>query len=166
MAREWPGPFRKSGSPKVMWRAPPSRTWVRISSSTISRGTTKKRPPYTGVIGTMAAGMQTSSAGFYITGLYHPPVIHEMGIMLGRRQRLSSRLSKGSAASTPALPSLSRVRTPGTEERAHWDSFKRVASATSASSNSPPMIESAWCGAGNRRSAKHRARRSRCARPD
>ena len=38
------GPFRKSGSPKVMWRAP-AATCARISASTISRGTTKKRPP-------------------------------------------------------------------------------------------------------------------------
>src|SRR5438132_1685318 len=43
-ATAWPGPFRKSGSPNVMCDAPASTCW-RMSASTTSRGTTKKRPP-------------------------------------------------------------------------------------------------------------------------
>jgi hypothetical protein len=44
IASEWPGPFRRSGSPNVMWRAP-ERTRRRMSARTIPRGTTKNRPP-------------------------------------------------------------------------------------------------------------------------
>src|SRR5207244_1103771 len=49
-ATAWPGPFRKSGSPNVMCGAPASTCW-RMSASTTSRGTAKKRPPETGGIG-------------------------------------------------------------------------------------------------------------------
>ena len=44
---------------------------------------------------TMAAGMQTPSAGFHIASRHHPSLVYQMGIMLVRRQCLSSRLGKG-----------------------------------------------------------------------
>jgi hypothetical protein len=50
IARACLGPFRKSGSPKSMCRAP-AAIWRRASSSTTSAGTATKRPSYTGGIG-------------------------------------------------------------------------------------------------------------------
>ena len=46
----WAGPLKKSGSPKVTWVAPALTCW-RMSASTTSRCTTRKRPSYTGTIG-------------------------------------------------------------------------------------------------------------------
>src|SRR5215469_1166067 len=55
----------------------------------------KEAPTIHGSNWTVATGVQTSSARFYVSGRHYLPISHEMGIPLTGGQHLANRLSKG-----------------------------------------------------------------------
>ena len=140
IASECSGPFRKSGSPKVMWRAPRCDLRADVRQHDLARHD-EEAPAVDRRDGAVAAGMQAAAARLDVAR---------------RHRALADAADARSVAAAAALARRAR-RTAGAPARApralaradagHAQAARPVssasASASSAASYSPPMIESA-----------------------